>query len=133
MITDPHSGFANDIVNKLRHLVGIREYEKSAARAKGKVAIMERSNQDLRISQDDGFAKGGTIKEQKRFQTISEFCDAETKSSRVTWATVTSTAAGRDEDEDSPDTSTTVLTPSAYSILRTLAHKKFRLTILAGK
>ena len=47
MITNPHSGFASDIMNKLRHLVGIREHEKSAARAKGKVAIVERSNQDL--------------------------------------------------------------------------------------
>ena len=59
MITDPHLGFASDVMNKLRHLVGIREHEKSAARAKGKVAIVEKSNQDLRISRDDEFAKGG--------------------------------------------------------------------------
>ena len=48
MITDPHSGFASDIMNKLRHLVGIREHEKSTARAKEKVAIVERSNQDFK-------------------------------------------------------------------------------------
>ena len=72
MITDPHSGFASDIMNKLRHLVGIREHEKSAARAKGKVAIVERSNQDLRLSMDDGFAKGG-IRSRRDFRLYLSF------------------------------------------------------------
>ena len=72
MITDPHSGFASDIMNKLRHLVGIRENEKSAARAKGKIAIVERSNQDLRISMDDRFAKGG-IRSRRDFSLYLTF------------------------------------------------------------
>jgi hypothetical protein len=72
MITDLHSGFANDIMNKLRHLVGIREHEKSAARAKGKVAIVERSNQDLRLSMDTGFAKAG-IRSRRDFRLYMSF------------------------------------------------------------
>ena len=59
-------------MNKVRHLVGIKEHEKSAPRAKGKVAIVERSNQDLRISMDDGFAKGG-IRSRRDFRLYLSF------------------------------------------------------------
>ena len=58
LITDPHSGFASDIMKEIRRIVGIREHDKAAARAKGKVAIVERSNELLRSVLDDGFAKG---------------------------------------------------------------------------
>ena len=59
-------------MNKLRHLVGIREHEKSATRAKGKVAVVERPNQDLRLSTDDGFAKGG-LRSRRDFRLYMSF------------------------------------------------------------
>ena len=43
LVTDPHSGFASDIMAEIRRIVGIREHDKAAGQAKGKVAIVERS------------------------------------------------------------------------------------------
>ena len=103
MITDPHSGFASDIMNKLRRLVGIREHEKSAARAKGKVAIVERSNQDLRLSMDDGFAKGG-IRSRRDFRLYLSF--AMQKRNQVERDGRLSSAVDRDETKDSADAGT---------------------------
>ena len=105
MITDPHSGFANDTMNKLRRLVGIREHEKSAASAKGKVAIVERSNQDLRLSMDDGFAKG-VIGSRRDFRLYLKFHNAEADSGRARWEVVTSTADGRGQTKENADAGT---------------------------
>lgn len=102
MITDPHSGFASDIMNRLRHLVGIKEHEKSAARAKGKVAIVERSNQDLRISMDDGFAKGG-IRSRRDFRLYLSFAMQKRNQGGARWEIVTGTADDRDESQNSAD------------------------------
>ena len=58
LTTDPHSGFASDIMAEIMRTVGIREHDKAATRAEGKVAIVERSNELLRSVSDVGFAKG---------------------------------------------------------------------------
>ena len=44
LITDPHSGFASDVMAEIRRIVGIKSHDKAAARAKGKVAVVKRSN-----------------------------------------------------------------------------------------
>ena len=72
MITDPHSGLASDVMNKLRRLVGIKEHGKSATRAKGNVTIVERLNQDSRLGIDDGFVKGG-IRSRRDFRLCLSF------------------------------------------------------------
>ena len=58
LITDPHSGFAADVMAEIRRIVGIKSHDKAAARTKGKVAVVERSNELLRAVLDHRFAKG---------------------------------------------------------------------------
>ena len=58
LITDPHSGFASDVMIEIQRIAGIKQHDKAAARAKERVAIVERSNELLRAVLDDGFAKG---------------------------------------------------------------------------
>ncbi len=58
IISDPHSGFASEVMMEIRRIIGLKQHEQAAARAKGKVAIVERSNELLRSILDDGFAKG---------------------------------------------------------------------------
>jgi hypothetical protein len=72
IISDPHSGFASEVMAELQRIVGVKERELSAARAKGKVAIVERSHADLKWCIEDGFSKGG-IRSLRDFQMHLSF------------------------------------------------------------
>ena len=58
IISDPHSGFGSDVLKEIRQMLGIKDHEFAAARAKGKVAVVESSHRMLRQQLDDGFSKG---------------------------------------------------------------------------
>ena len=72
IISDPHSGFASEVMAELQRIVGVKERELSAARAKGKVAIVERSYADLKWCIEDGVSKGG-IRSLRDFQVHLSF------------------------------------------------------------
>ena len=72
LITDPHSGFASEVMAAIRRIVGVKQHDVAAARAKGKVAIVERSNELLRSVLDDGFAKGD-ITDKRSFMMYLSF------------------------------------------------------------
>ena len=72
IISDPHSGFASEVMAELQRIVDVKERELSAARAKGKVAIVERSHADLKWCIEDGFSKGG-IRSLRDFQMHLSF------------------------------------------------------------
>ena len=69
---DTHSGFASEVMAELERIVGAKERELSAARAKGKVANVERSHVDLKWCIEDGFSKGG-IRSLRDFQMHLSF------------------------------------------------------------
>ena len=72
IVSDPRSGFASEVMAELQRIVGVKERELSAARAKGKVAIVERSRADLKWCIEDGFSKGG-IRSLRDFQMHLSF------------------------------------------------------------
>jgi hypothetical protein len=73
LVSDPHSGFASDVMAYIRKVVGVKEHDVSAARAKGKVAIVERSHRGLREILADGFSKGDitSLKNFKLYLTMA--------------------------------------------------------------
>ena len=48
LVTDPHPGFASEIMNELRKLLGIREHEKAAPREKSKTVDVESRHNNLK-------------------------------------------------------------------------------------
>jgi hypothetical protein len=58
LITDPHPGFASEVMAAIRRTMGIKDHEMGAARQKGRVAVVERSHRVLGQVLEDGFAKG---------------------------------------------------------------------------
>ena len=58
IISDPHSGFASEVMAELLRMIGAADHEKAAARSKGSVAIVERLHLSIRAFLDDGFEKG---------------------------------------------------------------------------
>jgi hypothetical protein len=58
IISDPHSGFASEVMADLLRMIGVADHEKAAARSKGSVAIVERLHLSIRAFLDNGFAKG---------------------------------------------------------------------------
>lgn len=58
LVSDPASGFTAEVMAEIRRIVGIAEHDVAASRAKGKVAIVERSHRQLREILADGFSKG---------------------------------------------------------------------------
>ena len=69
MVTDPHPGFASEVMNELRKLLGIREHEKAAPREKSKTIDVESRHNNLKKILTNGFMKGD-IKSPKDLQTI---------------------------------------------------------------
>ena len=59
IVSDPHSGFASEVMAELHWIVGVKERRMSAARAKCTVAIVERSHEGLKWCIEDGFSQGG--------------------------------------------------------------------------
>jgi hypothetical protein len=58
LVSDPASGFASEVMRAIRQIMGIAEHDFAAARAKGKVAIVERAHRLVRSVLADGFSKG---------------------------------------------------------------------------
>ena len=68
LITDPHPGFASEVMNGLRKLLGIREHEKAAPREKSKTVDVESRHNNLKRILTNGFMKGD-IKSPRDLQT----------------------------------------------------------------
>jgi hypothetical protein len=58
LVSDPGSGFGSDVMKYIRKVVGIKDHDFAAPRAKGKVAAVERTHRGLREVLADGFSKG---------------------------------------------------------------------------
>ena len=58
IVSDPHPGFASEVMTHLRKIMGIKGHEKSAPRAKGKTAMVESRHHLLGQALADGFIKG---------------------------------------------------------------------------
>ena len=71
LITDPHPGFASEVMNELRKLLGIREHEKAAPREKSKTVDVESRHNNLKRILTNGFMKGD-VKSPKDLQTYCQ-------------------------------------------------------------
>jgi hypothetical protein len=58
LVSDPASGFSAEVMRYIRRVVGVVEHDFSAPRAKGKVAVVERTHRGLREVLAHGFSKG---------------------------------------------------------------------------
>jgi hypothetical protein len=58
IVSDPHPGFASEVMTHLRRMMGIKGHDKSAPRAKGKTAMVESRHHILGQALADGFIKG---------------------------------------------------------------------------
>jgi hypothetical protein len=58
IISDPHPGFASEVMNHLRQILGIRERMLAASGSKAKTAMVESRHNELSAALSDGFARG---------------------------------------------------------------------------
>jgi hypothetical protein len=58
LISDPHPGFASEVMGHLRQIMGIKSHELAAKASKGKTAMVESRHNELTAALSDGFAKG---------------------------------------------------------------------------
>jgi site-specific DNA-cytosine methylase len=58
VITDPHPGFASEIMSHLRSFMGIKDHILAASGSKSKTGMVETRHNELTAALSDGFAKG---------------------------------------------------------------------------
>ena len=93
IISDPHSGFASEVMAELHRIVGVKERELSAARAKGKGAIVKRSRADFSLN-------SASRMDFERFPDAFELRHAEKKPRGREWQNSPGGAVVRAESRD---------------------------------
>jgi hypothetical protein len=76
LISDPHPGFASEVMEEYRKLFGIKGHDMAAARQKAKTGMVESRHNTLKDVLADGFAKGDI----KNARDLQSYCsDAKAK------------------------------------------------------